>query len=152
MGVRIMGSQEITPNPGFYISLGVQALLTLVLLGLVIVGIIVAVRAKTGTRRGCGIVMAVAFALQSCLAAFWFLISFFAALESNSSAGTGQTQTIAADYFAAARVAANKSLSILPPLWMRATRRPCIRDRSCKRAARGAAAAPSATLWVSAKR
>ena len=51
-----MASQEITRNPGFYIGLGLQALLTLVLLGLVIVGIIIAVRAKTETGRGCGVI------------------------------------------------------------------------------------------------
>jgi hypothetical protein len=80
-----MGSQDITHNPSFYFSIGAQVLVTLVLLGLVIVGIVVAIRAKTGRGKGCGIVMAVAFALQACLAAFFFLISFFAGLESNSS-------------------------------------------------------------------
>jgi hypothetical protein len=49
-----MGSQDVTHNPTFYISLGVQALITLVLLGLVVVGIVIAVRAKTGTGKGCG--------------------------------------------------------------------------------------------------
>jgi hypothetical protein len=91
-----MGSQQITHNPSFYISIGVEALITLVLLGLVVVGIVIAVRAKTGTGKGCGIVMAVAFALQSCLAALFLLISFFAGLESSSSAAGGQTQTIRA--------------------------------------------------------
>jgi hypothetical protein len=80
-----MGSQDITHNPSFYFSIGAQVLVTLVLLGLVIVGIVVAIRAKTGRGKGCGIVMAVAFALQACLAAFFFLISFFAGLESSSS-------------------------------------------------------------------
>lgn len=80
-----MGSQDVTHNPTFYITLGVQALITLVLLGLVVVGIVIAVRAKTGTGKGCGIVMAIAFALQSCLAAFFFLISFLAGLDSRSS-------------------------------------------------------------------
>ena len=89
-----MGSQDITHNPSFYISLGVEALIALVLLGLVIVGVVIAVRAKTGTGKGCGVVMAVAFALQSCVAAVWFLISFFAGLESYSSGGAGQTRTI----------------------------------------------------------
>ena len=89
-----MGSQDITHNPSFYISLGVEALIALVLLGLVVVGIVIAVRAKTGTGKGCGIVMAVAFALQSCLAAVWFLISFFVGLESNSSGGAAQTRII----------------------------------------------------------
>jgi len=91
-----MGSQDVTHNSSFYISLGVQVLILLVLLGLAIVGIVIAVRAKTGTGKGCGIVMAVAFALQSCLAAFFFLISFFAGLESSSSRIGGRTQTIAA--------------------------------------------------------
>jgi len=89
-----MGSQDITHNPSFYVSLGVQALIAVVLLGLVIVGIAIAVRAKTGTGKGCGIVMAVAFALQFCLAALWFVISFFLAQESKSSGGVGQTRTI----------------------------------------------------------
>jgi hypothetical protein len=80
-----MGSQDITHNPSFYFSIGAQVLVTLVLLGLVIVGIVVAIRAKTGRGKGCGIVMAVAFALQACLAAFFFLISFFAGLEASSS-------------------------------------------------------------------
>jgi hypothetical protein len=80
-----MGSQDITHNPSFYFSIGAQVLVTLVLLGLVIAGIVIAVRAKTGRGKGCGIVMAVAFALQTCLAAFFFLISFFAGLESRSS-------------------------------------------------------------------
>jgi hypothetical protein len=80
-----MGSQDITHNPSFYFSIGAQVLVTLVLLGPVIVGIVVAIRAKTGRGKGCGIVMAVAFALQACLAAFFFLISFFAGLESSSS-------------------------------------------------------------------
>jgi hypothetical protein len=80
-----MGSQDITHNPSFYFSIGAQVVVTLVLLGLVIVGIAVAIRAKTGRGKGCGIVMAVAFALQACLAAFFFLISFFAGLESSSS-------------------------------------------------------------------
>lgn len=80
-----MGSQDITHNPSFYFSVGAQVLVTLVLLGLVIVGIVVAIRAKTGRGKGCGIVMAVAFALQACLAAFFFLISFFTGLESSSS-------------------------------------------------------------------
>ena len=91
-----MGSQEITHNPSFYISIGVGVLITLVLLGLVVVGIVIAVRAKTGTGKGCGIAMAVVFALQSCLVAFWFLISFFAGLESSSSGTGGQTRTIRA--------------------------------------------------------
>jgi hypothetical protein len=80
-----MGSQDVTHNPSFYLSIGAQVLITLVLLALVIVGIVIAVRAKTGTGKGCGIVMAVAFALQTCLAALFFLISFFAGLESSSS-------------------------------------------------------------------
>jgi hypothetical protein len=80
-----MGSQDITHNPGFYFSIGAQVFVTLVLLGLVIIGIVIAIRAKTGRGKGCGIVMAVAFALQACLAAFFFLISFFASLESGSS-------------------------------------------------------------------
>ena len=80
-----MGPQEITHRPSFYISIGVEALVMLALLGLLIVGIAIAVRAKTWTGKGCGIVMAVAFALQSCLAAFFFLISFFAGLEPSSS-------------------------------------------------------------------
>jgi len=80
-----MGSQDITHNASFYFSIGAQVLITLVLLALVIVGIVIAVRAKTGRGKGCGIVMAVAFALQACLAAFFFLISFFAGLESSSS-------------------------------------------------------------------
>lgn len=80
-----MGSQDIAHNPSFYFSVGAQVLVTLVLLGLVIVGIVIAIRAKTGRGKGCGIVMAVAFALQACLAAFFFLISFFAGLESSSS-------------------------------------------------------------------
>jgi hypothetical protein len=88
-----MGSQEITHNPGFYITLGLQVLVLLGLLGLVLVGIIIAVRAKTGTGKGCGVVMAIAFALQSCLAALFFLLSFFAGLESSSS---GQPRTIRA--------------------------------------------------------
>jgi hypothetical protein len=80
-----MGSQDVTHNPSFYFSIGGQVLIALVLLGLMIVGIVIAVRAKTGTGKGCGIVMAAAFALQLCLAAFFFLISFFAGLESRSS-------------------------------------------------------------------
>ena len=36
-----------------------------VLLALVIAGIVIAVRAKTGTGKGCGIVMAIAFVLQA---------------------------------------------------------------------------------------
>jgi hypothetical protein len=92
-----MGSQEMTHNAGFYITLGVQAVAILVLLGLVIVGIVVAVRAKTGTGKGCGIVMAVAFALQSCLVGLWFLISIFASLPSSSVNRLGQTQVIQAN-------------------------------------------------------
>ena len=88
-----MGSEEITHNPNFYVTLGLQVLILLGLLALVIVGIIIAVRAKTGTGKGCGVVMAVAFALQSCLAAFFFLISFFAGLDSSSSS---QPRTIRA--------------------------------------------------------
>ena len=88
-----MGSQDITHNPSFYFSIGAQVLVTLVLLGLVIVGIVIAIRAKTGRGKGCGIVMAVAFALQACLAAFFFLISFFAGLQSSSSS---QPRTIRA--------------------------------------------------------
>ena len=44
-----MGSQDVTHNPTFYITLGVQALITLVLVGLVVVGIVIAVRAKDGS-------------------------------------------------------------------------------------------------------
>ena len=80
-----MGSQDITHSPSLYFSIGAQVLVTLVLLGVAIVGIVIAVRAKTGRGKGCGIVMGVAFALQACLAAFFFLISFFAGLESSSS-------------------------------------------------------------------
>jgi hypothetical protein len=80
-----MGSQDIAHNSSVYITIGAGVLVTLVLLGLVIVGIVIAVRAKTGRGKGCGIVMAVAFALQACLAAFYFLISFFTGLESRSS-------------------------------------------------------------------
>lgn len=92
-----MGSQEMTHNAGFYVALGVQALAILVLLGLVIVGIIFAVRAKTGTGKGCGIVMAVAFALQSCLVAIWFLITIVASFPSSSVNRVGQTQVIQAN-------------------------------------------------------
>src|SRR5580704_4287831 len=90
-----MGSQEITHNPGFYLSLGVGALAMVVLLVLVIVGIVIAVRAKTGTGKGCGVVMAIAFALQSCLVVLWLLISLAAGLESSSSKA-GQMQTVQA--------------------------------------------------------
>jgi hypothetical protein len=55
-----MGSQDVTHNPAFYFSIGAQVLVTLVLLGLVIVGIVIAIRSKTGRGKGCGIVMAVA--------------------------------------------------------------------------------------------
>ena len=47
-----MGSRQMTHNAGFYVALGVEALAIFVLLGLVIVGIIIAVRAKTGTGQG----------------------------------------------------------------------------------------------------
>lgn len=90
-----MGSQEITHNPGFYISLGVEALAMVVLLALVIVGIVIAVRAKTGTGRGCGIVMAVAFVLQAGLVAFWLLLTIVSGFEPNSRAG-GQTRIVQA--------------------------------------------------------
>jgi hypothetical protein len=91
-----MGIQDITHNPNVYISLGIAAVVALVLLGLVIVGIVIAVRAKTGTGKGCGIIMAVAFALQLCAAAFWFVISLLAHLDSSSTSGTQVTQTIPA--------------------------------------------------------
>ncbi|MFY9986827.1 MAG: hypothetical protein WAK31_18855 [Chthoniobacterales bacterium] len=90
-----MGSQDITHNSSFYVSLGLQAAAILVLLGLAIVGIVIAVRAKTGTGKGCGVVMAIAFALQSCLVVLWFLISLAAGLESSSSKA-GQMQTVQA--------------------------------------------------------
>ncbi|HXM05028.1 MAG TPA: hypothetical protein VN939_20615 [Chthoniobacterales bacterium] len=92
-----MGSQQMTHNAGFYVALGVEALAIFVLLGLVIVGIIIAVRAKTGTGKGCGIVMAVAFALQSCLVGCWFLFSIVASLPSSSLNRVGQTQVIQAN-------------------------------------------------------
>jgi hypothetical protein len=91
-----MGFQDITHSGAPYISLGIEAVVALVLLGLVIAGIVIAVRAKTGTGKGCGIIMAVAFALQLCVAALWFLISFFTGLEASSSSGTHLTQTIPA--------------------------------------------------------
>jgi hypothetical protein len=90
-----MGSQDITHNSSFYVSLGVQAAAILVLLGLAIVGIVIAVRAKTGTGKGCGIVMAIAFALQSGLVVLWLLISLAAGLGSSSSTA-GQLQTVQA--------------------------------------------------------
>jgi hypothetical protein len=46
-----MGSQEITHNSWFYISLGVEVLAVVVLLVLVVVGIVIAIRAKTGPAR-----------------------------------------------------------------------------------------------------
>src|SRR5260221_9068317 len=86
-----MGSQEITRNSGFYISLGVGVLAVVVLLVLVVVGIAIAIRAKTGTGKGCGIVMAIAFALQSGLVAIWILITIIASFESNRA---GQTRIV----------------------------------------------------------
>jgi hypothetical protein len=80
-----MGSQEITHNPGYYISLGVGALAMVVLLALVIVGIVIAVRAKTGTGKGCGIEMAIAFVLQAGLVAFWLLITIVSGFQPSSS-------------------------------------------------------------------
>jgi hypothetical protein len=86
-----MGSQEITSNSGFYISLGVEILAVVVLLALVVVGIVIAIRAKTGTGKGCGIVMAIAFALQSGLVAIWILITIITGFESNRA---GQTRLV----------------------------------------------------------
>jgi len=90
-----MGPQEITHNPGYYISLGVGALAMVALLALVIVGIVIAVRAKTGTGRGCGIVMAIAFVLQAGLVAFWLLITIVSGFEPSSSKA-GQTRIVKA--------------------------------------------------------
>jgi hypothetical protein len=92
-----MGSQEITHNPGYYISLGVGALAMVVLLALVIVGIVVAIRAKTGTGKGCGIVMAIAFVLQAGLVAFWLLITIVSGFEPSSSQRRGQTRMVEAN-------------------------------------------------------
>jgi hypothetical protein len=91
-----MGTQEITHNPGYYISLGVGALAIVVLLVLVIVGVVIAVRAKTGTGRGCGIVMAIAFVLQGGLVAFWLLITIVAGFAPSSSKA-GQTRIVQAN-------------------------------------------------------
>lgn len=49
------------------------------------------------------------------------------------------------------RIRAKRSRSMLPPDSTRTTLRPAMRSRSRKRAAKGAAPAPSATLWVSVK-
>jgi hypothetical protein len=46
-----MGSQDITHNPSFYFSIGAQVLVTLVLLGLVIVGIVVQSERRPGGVR-----------------------------------------------------------------------------------------------------
>src|SRR5258708_15813676 len=89
-----MGSQEITRNSGFYISLGVGVLGVGVLVVVVVVGIAIAIRAKTGTGKGCGIVMAIAFALQSGLVAIWILITIIASFESNRA---GQTRIVHAN-------------------------------------------------------
>ncbi len=92
-----MGSQEITHNPGYFISLGVEALAMVVLLALVIVGIVIAVRAKTGTGKGCGIVMAIAFFLQAGLVVFWLLITIVSGFEPSSSQRVGQTRVVGAN-------------------------------------------------------
>ena len=89
-----MGSEEITHDSGYYISLGIEVLALVVLLALVIVGIAIAIRAKTGTGKGCGIVMAIAFALQSGLVAIWILITIVTGLESRKA---GQTRVVHAN-------------------------------------------------------
>jgi hypothetical protein len=92
-----MGSQEITRNTGYYISLGVEVLAVVVLLALVVVGIVIAIRAKTGTGKGCGIVMAIVFALQAGLVAIWILITIVAGFEPNSSKRAAQTRIVQAN-------------------------------------------------------